>query len=289
MPSRPEIEGERLLRNLLEQNTDYGGVFTYITGAMGGGKTSAMFSFMKYTLLKYPNQKVFLSETYDAPLQCFKLGIEHCVFLVKEGSNVVFRDLNNHLKESESIKPTFFKDYADLYKKAKRGKCNVAFFGDRTEWMEFLAFLRHTGEWNHVFVDEIGEVVPCNTSGKLHKRIGQFAIFVKDIRKCRIKLIVNTQSIRDMDWRILEKFMFRIFLPGAMADTKHSRVMQRAIDNLEGSEKNGNNAFIDRFGKFGLLTFQDIFKPDHRFIIEAHVGGQEEYQVVKDDEDDSEE
>ena len=283
MVSRPEIEGERLIRKLLEQNTDYGGVLTYITGAMGGGKTSAMFAFLKYTMHTFPLQKIFLSETYDAPLQCFKLGIENCVFLVKEDSKVVFRDINNQLKIAKMIKPIYFKDFDDLYQKAERGKCNVVLFGERTMWMEFLAYLRHTGEWNHVFIDEIGEVIPSNTSGKLHKRIGQFSIFAKDLRKCRIKVIANTQSIRDMDWRMLDKFMFRVFLPGAMADTKHSRVMQRAIDNLQGDDKTGNHAFIDRFGKFGLVLFSDIFKPDPRYMIEAHIEGQEEYLVIKED------
>jgi hypothetical protein len=280
MVSRPVIEGEKLVRKLLEESIDFGGAFAYITGAQGGGKTSATFAFITYTLKKYPLQKVFLSETYDAPLQCFKLGIENCNFLVKEDSNVIFRDVNNGLKEAKGIKVTYFKDFDDLYKKAVRGKCNVVFFGDRTIWMEFLAYLRHTGEWSHVFIDEIGEVIPSNTSGKLHKRIGQFALFSKDIRKCRMKVISNTQSVRDMDWRILDKFMYRIFLPGAMADIRHSRIVQRAIDNLEGSEEQGNHAFIDKSGKFGLILFTDIFKPDHRYVIEAHIKGQSEYHVI---------
>jgi len=284
MPSKPEIEGERILKQLLGQRAEYGGALTYITGAMGGGKTSAMLAWMKYTLIHHPEQKVFFSETYDAPLQTFKLGKQYCQFFIKEDSQVVFRDLNDSLKEVD-VEYQTFSSFEELWEKTKRGKVNTVFFGNRTHWMEFIAFLRHKGEWIHVFIDEIGEVVPSNTSGKLHRRIGQFAIFSKDFRKCRMKVIANTQSIRDMDWRMLDKFMYRVFLPGAMADRKHSRVVQRAIDNLEGNEFHGNDAFIDRQGKFGLINFSDVFKPDPNIMIEAHNKDLDEYIAIPQEDD----
>lgn len=294
MPSKPEIEGEKLLKSLVSQNVDYGGAFVYITGGMGGGKTSAMFSLLEYTRKFYPNQKIFLSETYDAPLQCFKLGLDKCRFLVKEGSNVIFRDRNKHLAKVEFLPITYFKsnkvtktitlknqpsktivnyepDFDDLWKKSKYGKVNVVFFGDRGEWAKFVAFMRHKGEWCHVFVDEIGEILPAGTSGNRWQTIGEFGNFAKDIRKCMIKVITNTQSVRDLDYRIVDKFMYRIFLPGAMQDKKHSRIVQRAIDNLTGNEKNGNTAYIDRMGTFGLIIFDKIFKPDPRYSIEAYI------------------
>jgi len=271
MPSKPEIEGEKLLTYLLGQEEDYGGAFAYITGAQGGGKTSAMFFIIEYTLKMFPQQKLFLSETYDAPLQCFKAkDLDKIHFFAKQGSDVVFRDRNKHLARVD-LKTTYFVDFDDLWIKAKPGNINVVFFGDRTEWMGFVEHLRHVGEWCHIFFDEIGEVIPSNTSGALHKKIGQFSMFSKDIRKCKMKVIANTQSIRDMDWRILDKFMYRVFLPGAMADRKHSRVIQRAIDNLKGSERHGNDAYIDRFGTFGIVTFTDIFKPKPKYSIEAHI------------------
>lgn len=269
MPSKPEIEGRKILKQLLSQDSDYGGAFCYITGAMGGGKTSAMASWMIYTLMHHAHQKVFFSETYDAPLQSFKVGKDYCNFFVQKNSGIVFRDVNNRLKEVD-LGQIYFTDFDDLWEKAERGKINTVFFSQRTKWMEFIASLRHKGEWIHIFIDEIGEVIPSNTSGKMHKRIGQFANFSKDFRKCRMKVIANTQSIRDMDWRMLDKFMYRVFLPGAMADKKHSRVIQRAIDNLEGNEEHGNDAYIDRMGKFGLINFSDIFRPDPNYCIEAH-------------------
>lgn len=284
MASKTEIEGDKILTALLSQEQDYGGAFAYITGAMGGGKTSAMFFLLRFNQEAFPEQKIFLSETYDAPLQCFKLGTDNIHFMIKDGEDIVFRDRNNHLA-LVNVYPTRFSDYKDLYDKAIPGKINVVLFGDRTKWMEFIAYLRHVGEWVHIYIDEIGEVVPSSTSGKLYKRIGQFSIFIKDVRKCTMKIITNTQSVRDMDWRLLEKFMFRVFLPGAMADRKHSRVTQPAIDNLSGSKEKGNDAYIDRLGRFGLITFTDIFKPDQNYSIEAHIVSQTEYHVIPEEEE----
>jgi len=306
MVSRLEVEGDKLSRRLLSQIDDSGGAFGYITGAMGGGKTSGLLFFLQYTMKYHPDQFIFLSETYDSPLQVFKIGENIAHFMVMEHSNVIFRDRNRHLKEVD-LNPTYFKarevqykkrnpdtnevetriryipDFEDLYRKAKTKRINIPFFGSRLYWMDFIAFLRHTGEWNHIFVDEIGEVIPTNTGGLLHRKIGEFANFSKDIRKCKLKVFSNTQSVRDVDWRIRDKFMYRIFLPGALADPKHSRVAQRAIDNLQGDEIEGNNAYIDSRGKFGLITFTNIFKPNPNISIEAHIKTSEEYQLFGDE------
>jgi len=299
MVSRPEIEGERLLKQLLAQSQDFGGAFAYITGSMGGGKTSAMFSWLLYTLLHYSDQKLFLSETYNAPLQCFKLDRNKLHFMVMDDSNVIFRDRNNHLAQVKLPVTTFksqkiikevkkgdeievevklIPDFDDLYEKAKPGLVNVVFFGNRFYWMDFIAYLRHTGDWSHVFIDELGEITPAGTSGRQWKSIGRFANFTKDLRKCMIKVICNTQSVRDSDYRIQDKFMFRVFLPGAMSDGKHSRVSQSAIDNLISDAERGNFAYIDSKGKFGLIQFKNIFKPNKKYNIEAYIPEYEEIQ-----------
>ena len=244
MVSKTEIEGQKLFGQLLGQKYDAGGAFGYITGGMGSGKTSAMFSLLDYTRKHYPNQKIFLSETFDAPLQCFKLGVDNCRFLVKEDSNVIFRDRLTHLSKVEFLPITYFTDFDDLWKKSRYDRVNVVFFGNRIEWNKFIAYLRHVGEWVHIFIDEIGEIVPAGTSGDDWKAIGQFANLAIHFRKCMMKVIANTQSVRDLDYRVKDKFMYVIFLPGALEDKKHSRVVQSAIDNLDGNENDGNTAYI---------------------------------------------
>jgi len=286
MVSKSEIEGGNLLHQLLGQTQDFGGAFSCITGGMGGGKTSAMFSWMIYTLIHYPKQKIFFSETYGAPLQSFKLlskiPKDKLHFLVMENSNVTFRDRSNHLKEVD-LNPTYFNstpkeddegnvtyspDLNDLYEKAQLGKINIVFFGNRLLWMDFMRYLRHTGDWNHIYIDELGEIAPAGTSGANWKRVGAFANFAKDIRKCMIKVTCNTQAVRDSDYRVWDKFMFLIFLPGAMKDEKHSRVSQGAIDNLRADPY--NQAYISSKGKFGKIVFKDVFAPVKGYNIEAY-------------------
>ena len=287
MVSKSEIEGEKLLHHLLGQTQDFGGAFSCITGGMGGGKTSAMFSWMVYNLKHYPTQKIFFSETYGAPLQCFKLlskiPKEKLHFLVMENSNVVFRDRKKHLQEV-NLNTTHFKsipiineeevigykpDYQDLYDKSIPGKVNIVFFGNRLLWMDFMRFLRHTGDWVHIFIDELGEIVPAGTNGSNWKRVGSFANFAKDIRKCMMKVTCNTQAVRDSDYRVWDKFMFLVFLPGAMQDAKHSRVTQSAIDNLRANPF--NEAYISSKGSFGKIVFTDVFNPTKDYNIEAYV------------------
>jgi len=287
---KPDEEGRKLLSQLLSQTEDFGGAFSCITGGMGGGKTSAMFSFITYNVEHYPSQRIFFSETYGAPLQTFKLlsklPKDKIRFLVMENSNVIFRNRKKRLAEVD-LNPTYFKstpvvdeednvidykpDYNDLYDKSLPGHVNVVFFGNRLKWMGFMKFLRHTGDWNHIFIDELGEIVPNGTSGANWKEIGSFANFAKDIRKCMMKVVCNTQAIRDSDYRVWDKFMFLIFLPGAMKDEKHSRVMQQAIDSLK--NKPYNQAYISSKGKFGKIMFTDIFVPDKRYNIEAYIPG----------------
>ena len=288
MVSKPEVEGGNLLHLLLGQTQDLGGAFSCITGGMGGGKTSAMFAWLIYNLLHYPDQKIFLSETYGAPLQCFKLlskiPREKLHFMVMKNSNVVFRDRNKHLAEVnmhqtyfESAQVTddddnvigYIPNYASLYEKALPGHINVVFFGDRLKWMDFMRYLRRTSEWNHIYIDELGEIAPAGTSGANWKRVGNFANFTKDIRKCMMKVTCNTQAVRDSDYRVWDKFMFLIFLPGSMKDEKHSRVNQGAIDNLRADPY--NQAYISSKGKFGKIVFKDVFAPVKNFNIEAYV------------------
>jgi len=65
---KSEIIAEKILKRIHIHDIDSGGVFTEITGSQGSGKTSVMLSFMAYTMKNYPNEKIFWSSCYYAPL-----------------------------------------------------------------------------------------------------------------------------------------------------------------------------------------------------------------------------
>lgn len=267
--SKSEVNARRILKRIHDHDMDQGGTFSLSTGAQGSAKTSVMLSFMSYTLLNYPQEKLFWSNCYFSPMQFVKIGTGRFHIMVKENSNVTFHDRTNKLKQVYP-KITIFKDYQDLYGKAQPGICNGVFFGDRMLWMGFIHYLRSVGTWNHVFIDELSEISPAFTGGKLWKQIRDFAVDVKEIRKCMINLHTNTQAISDIDHRIRNKIMIKIFMPGSKTG-KDSRLTQTALDNLDEDPINGNQSYLEHSGRFGKIRFKDIFKPDPKMLWEARV------------------
>jgi|GEM_PF-2595992 len=173
--SKSEIIAERLLKKCHVHDVNSGGVLSLVTGGLDCAKTSVMLSFVDYTLEHHPTEKLFWSNTYFAPIQSLRIGIEKHHIMVKEDSNVTFHDRAQRLKEIHP-KITRFNDFDDLYQKAIPGLLNCVFFGQRNTWMDFVHYLRGVGQWCHVYIDELSEICPAFTSGDLFKQIGQFSI-----------------------------------------------------------------------------------------------------------------
>ncbi len=270
MVSKQQIIAEKILRRIFVHNQDYGGIFSEITGAQGSGKTSVLLCFADYVSKNYPKEKMFWRSSYNSPLQFFKIGDpnKYQIF-VKKGTNVVFRDRDNHLEHID-LHPIYFTSFDDLWNKASSGKISAVFFGDTYEWLEFIAWLRGVGEWVNIYIDELGDVAPSNTQGELWQRLREFSNVLKDVRRCMMHVHVNTQSVVDVDYRIRGKVMLKIFLPGAIVD-KNTRVTQRAVDNLDRDAKHGNQSYMDLHGEFGLARFTSIYKPIPGTHIEAHI------------------
>lgn len=278
MVSKQEIIATKIMERIHIQDKDAGGLFSMTTGGMGVGKTSAMLAFAEYCIINHPKQKIFWSESYNAPLQAFKIrDSKKLSIFVKSGQNIIFRDRDKHL-EKRKFNVTYFGDFNDLYKKAKPGRINMIFFGDRHMWMEFIAYLRGVGEWVHVFIEELGEVTPGTSRDKLWGRIQTFSAVAKDIRKCMMNVHCNTQTLMDIDYRVRQKIMLLILLPGARVGRNSTRVTQTAIDNLHRSPT-GNSAYLSYMGEFGVTKFTDIYTPVKGYHIDAHVVEDENRKV----------
>lgn len=271
MVSKTEIEGRKIIDRTLGRDQDHGGVLAEITGAQGTSKTSTLLAFTNFTQIRHPEEKIFWREQTRAPLQIFKLGVGKYEFLVKKGSEVVFRDRNNKLQivdDREDLPIRYFDTYEDAYNMATPGKASVVFFHDHYEWMDFIDYLREAGEWLNVFLDEMADIAPADCSGDLYGRIRDFSGTMGSVRRCMMNVFYNTQTVADVNWRIRKKVMLKVFLPGAKAD-RRSRITQRAIDALDRNPVLGNEAYLDYGGEFGKIRFTDIYKPDHSRHIEA--------------------
>lgn len=278
MVSKQEIIASEIMNRIHVQDKDTGGLFSMTTGGQGVGKTSSMLSFCEYTLINHPKQKVFWSECYDAPLQFFKVDdAKKWNILVKSGQNIIFRNRDKHLEEMK-FNITYFTDFDDLWKKAKPGKISAVFFGDRFTWMEFIAYLRGVGEWVHIFIEELGEVTPGTSRDVLWRRIQTFSAVAKDIRKCMMNVHCNTQTLMDIDYRVRQKLMLFIMMPGSRVSRGTTRVTQKAVDNLRRGP-NAVHCYLDYMGRFGLTQFTDIYAPVKGYHIDAHVVEDERKKV----------
>ena len=139
--SKSEIIAERLLKRIHLHDFDSGGILSLITGGMGAGKTSTMLSFVDYTINHYPQEKIFFSNTYNAPVQSLKIGLDKHHILVQQDGGITFHDRTQKLKQIYP-KITYFSDFDDLYNKALPGKLNCVFFGQRNIWMDYIHYLR---------------------------------------------------------------------------------------------------------------------------------------------------
>jgi len=268
LESTPEIMGKKIMDRTIDRNQDYGGILGELTGAQGTGKTGVLLSFTNNTMNSNPTEKIFWREQMDAPLQTFKLGLDNICFFVKSGSDVVFRDRNQRLKEIE-MNPVYFRDYDELYDLAPAGKASVVFFDDDYEWMKFIHYLRGVGEWVNLFIDEMADIAPAVCKGDLYQRIMKFSNDMGAVRRCMMNCLYNTQTASDVHWTVRKKVMLKVFLPGAISD-KTTRVSQKAIDNLDRNPYLGNEAYLDLGGEFGIVRFANIWKPNPKYHIEAH-------------------
>jgi len=259
--SRQEANFAYIMKRIHDQNPDIGGVFTESTGMQGAAKTAGMLSFLDHNMLKYPKQKNFFRNTYDTPLQFTKLEPGSWDILIEEGHEVKFYERVAGLPVVPVPYKTF-SSFDELYDKSRPGKCTAIFFKDETYWMNFIHYLGFLGEWNHVFLDEYGELFPLNPRGKLHRKIGEAANDLGEIRKRNINVHATTHAASEIDWRVRKKIMIYIYFPGAKV-VSDGLVKQEAVNKLELNIVKGNQAWLELKGhRYGKGRFGKIYKPN---------------------------
>jgi len=280
MVSKQEILGQKIMKRIHIHNQDDGGIFTFTTGAMGSGKTSVLLSFIDYTLNHHGNEKIFISECYNTPIQSFKLHNKKRCFYFMDGIDFRLRDRNNGFKPFQGEHVEYFSGFQELYEMAKPGVANIVFFGNRLYWMDFIEYVNmFATDWNHFFLEEFSEICPAYQKGELGNHIADFADVLKDCRKNLINIHTNTQQASRIDYRPLLLIMVYIFLPGAR-ERKHLRVAQRAIDNLKSDSNHGNQAYLEMSGEFGLTTFRDIYRPNPLYHVDCYCNNGERVPFI---------
>jgi len=266
--SMQEQMAAMILDRIHGRDLNLGAVFSETTGMPGSAKSSIDLSFAEDTCLNYPNEKVFWRSTYNTPLQFLKLPKSRWNIMRQEESKVSFWDMST--EQELDIKYTPFKNYRELYERAKPGKVNAVFFQQTKFWRDFIHWqLDNTGiDWTTNIIDEYGDLAPAFAKKEEWHEVEKFARTLKDVRKCRVNVHTNTQSVTDIYYKIRTKIIVAIYLFGAKASSK-GRVTQEAIDRLKLNPITGNEAWLELGGSiFGKTKFRKIYhpKPDYLWV-----------------------
>lgn len=257
--------GKEIWELLFERDRDKGGYFSEISGLMGSGKTSLMFTMADKTIKENPLEKCFLREPEGTPSQFPKLKC-HCE---------VYRDARYPLTIYETVpgEPLHpvddipvhpFRGVQELLKRVKPGQMNVVFFkpDELWHWSHLLDRLRLNADWQSCFWDEAEDCFPLNAAGKYYEMNQRFSNSAKQIRKSRVNLTYNSQSSSDVDWRLRRKVQVWFYLRGSRVDMT-GPVYQGAISKLSVGQ-----CYVDfMHGQFGVLRF-GAYKPGvHEYVV----------------------
>lgn len=282
--SRTALEGRELLNNIFTHNDNIGAKSVLILGQPGSCKTAVSCSFGEYFINHFPNDKIFWRSALNAPIQIFKLPKWH-IYIEKDSGVRLFnrktkQDITDELKRKRKV--TYFKNYNDLYKKAKPGVCNCVFFADKhykgikkdegtVGWFGFIRYLLHSFDWCHVFFDEYQEMVKSGNGEQMWHQIDKHSDDVSTARKSLVGLYANAHQTQEVDYRVLSNFMTTIHMYGARK-YKHSMVSKQALGSIKKpSKKIGAEAWISEAGRYGKITFKKVYELPDKYNIEARI------------------
>jgi len=258
-------EGEKIRNRIFNRNKAEGGVTIETVGVQGSGKTSLDLHLAEITRRKYPKELIFYRDSIESPVQFNR--VDNWQIYAEEGATLKFRDYDTN--KYFDLPVITFKDFNDLYRKAKFKTINVVYFKKEYTWIDFLNYLRrhmHRGSgWKTVILEEYEDIAPQYAGGKRWRKNLLYSKNAKNIRKGLVNTFANTQSKGDVSHFIRSKLMMRSYLRGSKVDDV-SPIEQRFIDKLKIGE-----AAIDYGSNFGKITFNPYPPKDPIFEVEKIV------------------
>ena len=291
--SREEAEARNIMHEIFKHNDDRGALSTLSLGMPGSCKTAIDCSFSDYAMENYPDDRIFWRNAIGAPLQFVKVKKWH-VYVQKE-SGIHFynrktnKDVTRKLEYAGNL--TWFKDFDDLYSKAKPGICNGVFFKDlhlknvdydegTMQWFRFFRYLLRKHDWVHTIFDEYHEMVKSGSSGQTWREIADHSNDVSNARKCNVVLHGNAHQISEMDYRVVSNIMVFIQMYGAR-NFQHNMVNKKALAALpKPREDIGAWAWVSTGGRFGKFKVPQVYKCPDNLDIDAQIIKSEEKTTI---------
>ena len=255
MPRKIEVDF-KVLDDILKKDYDHGGVTVLVSGAKGSGKTTLLLRLAENLARKelvlwrgmFSCQWLFSTIPVNLILPC-KTKI---ILIKKEGSERVS-------PESIAEYVSYYSDTHEVYKHVREKALNVVYTLNIYDWIKIFEFLiyRDDVQFVDVMFDEIEDLFPLNPAGEIWNLVEYGARLLKEFRKTYISLYAATQKVSDVDYRILNKINYFIYLRGAKT-RKNSIVEQRIVNFL-----NPGVAIIEG-SYYQYFRFNDIARPSVR-------------------------
>jgi len=263
------VQGKILLDRIFERSVDKGAVFLEISGIQGCGKTSLSLGFCDRIIDNNPAEIIYWRESIGSPCQFTKIGRGKYQILSERDYPIEVLEITNNLNPAP-IKVIYFNGLDDLVSKAKPQMINVVYFKKTVTWIDFIQKLGRSADWQTLVWDEYEDIVPqrCDNTppDKQWTKNDILAGSLKQLRKSRVSLFVNTQSNMDADVRVRSKIMYWIYLYGSRKD-KLSPVSRGAIQGLRigvGWVDHGHSLF-------GQFRFPPYLPKKHVYLVRSAI------------------
>ena len=259
--NKADVIGEQLWNKLFERNPKFGGVTCGFYGVPGSGKTSLMLQICKKIIKTKPNEYIFWREPWGVPVQITNLGLPVNIWS-NNGKNTVIKKLTDKKAidtEDYSIRP--FRDIEHLLRRIKPGVINLIYFKDRKGWLRLIRKMKGNLSWQSFFLDECEDIFSSRVGGKDWHLNEEFCSDIKELRKARISMYLNSQTDWDIDPRIKAKFMLECYLYGAKKN-KHSPLYRGVLQDLE----LGEGWITYAHALFGKINFNPVEPLDKQYI-----------------------
>lgn len=261
---KPEVMGSILWNKLFERDPKFGGVTCSFYGVPGSGKTSLMLQACKKIVEEHPDEIIFWREPHDVPVQILNLGMPVNFFSTSK-LNIKLHELTSdgYIKSNDH-KVYLFRHEGELLKRVTPG-INVVYFHDRKGWLRLIRRMKTNLSWQSFFLDECEDIFSSRVGGRDWHLNEEFCTDIKELRKARISMYLNSQTDWDIDPRIKSKLMLECFLYGSKKDN-NTPLYKGVLQDL----KLGEGWITYAHALFGKLVFDPVEPLDKQYIAISH-------------------
>lgn len=257
---KPDVMGQKLWEKLFERNPKFGGVTCAFYGVPGSGKTSLMLQICRRIAKDYPQETIFWREPYGVPMQITNLGIPVNIFS-DDKLNIRIKEMTeDSMVPTKDYKVLHFQNPAKLLKMVEPG-INVVYFRDRLGWLRLIRRMKSNLSWQSFFLDECEDIFSSRVGGREWHLTEDFCFEVKELRKARISMYMNSQTDWDIDPRIKSKLMLECYLYGSKKN-KDSPLYRGVLQDVE----LGEGWITYAHSLFGKIRFNPIEPGSKQYI-----------------------